>query len=77
MCLGSGYKGRHGVYELMVINNELRKQIVKSPDAVILREIALNTGMSSLRYHGGELIKQGVTTIAEIVRVTRTVEAEG
>lgn len=76
-CLGSGYKGRHGAYELMVINNEIRKQIVKSPDAVLLRDIALATGMTSLRHHGAELVKKGITTVAEIVRVTRTVEAEG
>jgi general secretion pathway protein E len=76
-CLGSGYKGRHGVYELMSINNEIRKQVVKSPDAVLLRELALHCGMTSLRHHGSELVKQGVTTIAEVMRVTRSVEAEG
>lgn len=77
MCLGSGYKGRHGAYELMTVNNEIRKQIVKSPDAVVLRDIAIQQGMTSLRHHGSELVKQGITTVAEIVRVTRTVEAEG
>jgi general secretion pathway protein E len=75
-CLGSGYRGRHGAYELMTVNNEIRKQIVKSPDSVILREIALRTGMTSLRHHGSELVKQGITTIAEVMRVTRSVEAE-
>ncbi|MDP1836064.1 MAG: type II secretion system ATPase GspE [Chlamydiales bacterium] len=75
-CLGSGYRGRHGAYELMTVNNEIRKQIVKSPDSVILREIALRTGMTSLRHHGSELVKQGITTIAEVMRVTRAVEAE-
>lgn len=75
-CFGTGYKGRHGAYELMTVNNEIRKQVVKSPDSVILREIALETGMTSLRHHGAELVKQGVTTIAEVMRVTRAVEAE-
>lgn len=73
-CYGSGYKGRHGIYELMTINNEIRRQIVHSPDAVELRNIAMRTGMISLLEHGGELVKQGITTIAEVLRVSRAVE---
>ncbi len=76
-CFGTGYKGRHGVYELMTVNNDIRRQIVKSPDSLLLRQLALESGMTSLRHHGAELVKQGVTTIAEVMRVTRTVEAEG
>lgn len=75
-CLGSGYRGRHGVYELMTVNNDIRKQIVKSPDSVILRQIALEAKMRGLRYHGAMLVKEGITTIAEVMRVTRSVEAE-
>jgi general secretion pathway protein E len=73
-CFGSGYKGRHGVYELMLVNNALKKQIVKSPDAVEMRRIALDTGMTSLLAHGSELARQGVTTVAEVLRVTRGVD---
>lgn len=76
-CFGLGYKGRHGAYELLTVDNEIRKQIVRSPDAVILREIALRGGMKTLREHGAELVRQGITTIAEVLRVTRSVEAEG
>lgn len=73
-CYGSGYRGRHGIYELMTVNNEIRKQIVHSPDAVELRKLAIKTGMISLLEHGGELIRQGITTIAEVLRVSRAVE---
>lgn len=73
-CFGSGYKGRHGLYELLPVNNEIRRQIVKSPDAVELRNIALNMGMSSLLEHGAELARQGITTVAEMLRVTKAVE---
>ena len=76
LCFGTGYKGRHGVYELMTVTNEIRKQIVRSPDAVVLRELALQEGMSSLLVHGAELVKNGITTMAEVARVTRTLEAE-
>ncbi|ADI39250.1 General secretion pathway protein E [Waddlia chondrophila 2032/99] len=73
-CFGSGYRGRHGIYEMMVINNPIKKQIVKSPDAVELRKIALESGMSSLLSHGSHLAAAGVTTIAEVLRVTRGFE---
>lgn len=73
-CFGSGYKGRHGLYEFMTVNNTIKKQIVTSPDAVELRRLALATGMVSLFEHGRELAKQGVTTVAEVLRVTRGME---
>ncbi len=74
VCFNTGYKGRHGVYELMSVNNVIRRQIVISPDATKLREIALQNGMISLRQHGNELVRKGITTIAEVMRVTRGVE---
>lgn len=73
-CFGSGYRGRQGLYELVTINNALKKQIVKSPDAVILRKIALETGMVGLIDHGAEAVKHGITTVAEVLRVSRGVE---
>lgn len=73
-CYNSGYRGRHGIYELMAVNNEIKKQIVKSPDAVELRRVALESGMISLLAHGAQLVRQGVTTIGEVLRVTRGVE---
>lgn len=75
-CFGSGYKGRQAVYELMLVNHLIQKQIVKSPDAVELRKIALETGMKSLLSHGIDLVKQGVTTIQEVLRVTRGSEED-
>lgn len=74
ICYGSGYRGRHGIYELMPVNNEIRKQIVVSPDAIQLRHLALKTGTISLLEHGAELVKQGITTVAEVLRVTRGIE---
>lgn len=73
-CYGSGFKGRHGLYELMLVNHAIKKQIVSSPDAVELRKIAINTGMQSLLHHGSELVKNGITTIAEVLRATRGFE---
>jgi general secretion pathway protein E len=73
-CYGSGYKGRLGLYELMIVNNAIKKQIIKSPDAVELRRLARDSGMVSLLDHGSALIMQGLTTVAEVLRVTRGVE---
>lgn len=73
-CFGSGYKGRHGLYELMMINRTIQKQIVTSPDAVELRRLALASGMVSLLKHGSELAKEGRTTVSEVLRVTRGME---
>lgn len=73
-CFGSGYKGRCGLYELMVINHEIHTQIVKSPDAIELRRLALATGMKSLLSHGATLVVQGITTVQEVLRVSRGIE---
>ena len=75
-CLGSGYRGRHGIYELMTISNPLRKQILKSPESTELQHIALANGMKTLRDHGKMLVMNGVTTLEEIWRVTKD-EDEG
>jgi general secretion pathway protein E len=76
-CFESGYKGRHGIYELMTVNNAIKKQIVKSPDAVEMRRLALDTGMVSLLSHGSELARQAITSAAEVLRVTRGIEEQG
>lgn len=73
-CFGSGYKGRHGLYEMLVVNNAIRKQMVQSPDAVELRILALKEGMTSLIEHGKKLILEGVTTVTEVLRVSKGVE---
>lgn len=76
-CYNTGFKGRHGIYELMPVNNAVNKQIIQSPDAIEMRRTALANGMLSLLAHGAELVKQGVTTVAEVLRVARGVEDEG
>lgn len=73
-CFNTGYKGRCGIYELMVVNNAIKKQIVKSPDAIELRALALETGMESILSHGSILAQQGVTTVSEVLRVSRGME---
>lgn len=73
-CFNLGYRGRQGIYELMLVNNAIKKQIVASPDAVELRRVALENGMESMLAHGSYLVRNGITTVAEVLRVTRSME---
>ena len=75
-CYNSGYKGRHGIYELMTVNAAIHKQIIASSDGVEMRKVAVKQGMKTLRDHGQELILQGITTITEVLRITKEMEEE-
>lgn len=76
ICYNTGYKGRRGIYELMLDNNQVKKQMLLSPDAVEVRKVALATGMKSLLYHGSRLVAEGMTTVAEVLRATRGFEEQ-
>ncbi len=69
-CRNTGYSGRVALYELMVMNNEIRQALSAGEDASVLRKIALKTGMKPLRYDGLAKIHQGVTTAQEVIGVT-------
>ncbi len=73
-CFDSGYKGRHGIYELMRVSNRIKRQINTSADALELQKCALEEGMSNLRREGALLAKKGITTSCEVLRVTRGCE---
>lgn len=76
-CYHTGFKGRQGIYELMAVNHAVNKQIVHSPDAIEMRRVALAQGMISLLGHGAELVKSGISTAAEVLRVARGIEEGG
>jgi type IV pilus assembly protein PilB len=69
-CNNTGHRGRTGIYELMVMSDELRDQIVNNSSTDELRISARRLGMSTLREAGLRAIFGGVTTIEEIVRET-------
>jgi general secretion pathway protein E len=74
VCLNSGYKGRTGVFELLVIDPVLRDLVCKRASASEIKEQARRSGMVSLRESGEDLIRRGITTAAEITRVIEAVE---
>jgi len=69
-CNGTGYKGRLGVFEIMVFNEEIRELIMNRASTNVLRVAALKAGMRHLRENGLIAIYDGLTTIDEIVRET-------
>ena len=69
-CGGSGYKGRTGLYEVMSISDEIRDLTVERSSADEIRKVAVSQGMRPLRADGFEKVKNGITSIAEVARVT-------
>jgi len=69
-CNNIGYMGRTGIYEILLMNEELRRAVVDKASAGEIREIALKYGMKTLRRDGLDKIFQGITTIEEVVRET-------
>jgi type IV pilus assembly protein PilB len=69
-CSSTGYKGRVGLYEVMEIGDEVRELILSGASAVELRAKAIENGMITLRGSGLQKIREGLTTIDEVVRET-------
>lgn len=69
-CGNTGYKGRIGLYEVMMMSDELRRMILEGASAVELKKQAINEGMITLRQSGLIKIKNGITTIEEVIRET-------
>jgi type IV pilus assembly protein PilB len=69
-CNKTGYKGRVGLYEVMEVTEELRELILVGASALELRRKAVDEGMITLRSSGLRKVKDGLTTIDEVVRET-------
>jgi general secretion pathway protein E len=70
-CNDTGYRGRTGVYELMTVDDSMRRLIHDGAGELALREAALRAGMRTLRTDGARWVADGTTSLAELVRVTR------
>jgi type II secretion system protein E len=73
-CRGSGYTGRLGIYELLVVNEELRPLILNRSAASTIAQKAVAQGMRTLRHDGWKKVREGITTVEEVLRVTQTEE---
>jgi type IV pilus assembly protein PilB len=69
-CNGTGYRGRIGIFEIMVFNDEIRELVMNRASTNVLRVAALKAGMRPLRENGLTAIYDGITTIDEIAKET-------
>ena len=69
-CNGTGYKGRIALYEVMPVKEEIKEMIIKGATATDLKKTAISSGMKSLRLSGLAKIKEGMTSVQEVLRVT-------
>jgi len=70
-CRGTGYAGRCGIYELLIANDEIRALAAERTGSNVVKQAAARSGMRTLRAHGWLKSMQGVTTVDEVLRVTK------
>lgn len=68
---GIGYEGRIGIFEVLIVNDEIRRAIIDRKDAADIKKIAIKNGMTTMIEDGLEKVKTGITTIDEVLRVTK------
>ena len=70
-CLNTGYKGRAGIFELMMLDDTIKNLLLKTSDANAIKKKAIEQGMITLRRDGAQKVLDGTTTIEEVFRVTQ------
>jgi type IV pilus assembly protein PilB len=73
-CKGTGYTGRKGIFEVLVINEEIRKLIISKASSSTIKQAAIKSGMTTLLEDGLNKAKNGVTTLEEVIRLTHLEE---
>ncbi|MEM9416089.1 MAG: ATPase, T2SS/T4P/T4SS family [Planctomycetota bacterium] len=71
-CRNTGYSGRVGLYEMLILNDTMRDRISGSPNVTEFRRMCVEAGMVTLRQDGFGKVAQGLTTVDEILRVTES-----
>ncbi len=71
-CMGTGYRGRTGIYEVLEVDEEVKKHILKTQDAVELRNFAKSKGFKSMLEDGIRKVLAGITTSEEVLRAVKT-----
>ncbi len=69
-CQNTGYQGRTGIYELMLVDDDVRQLILKNVDSSTIKKAAVERGMLTLMQHGAYKVACGITTAAEVLSVT-------
>ncbi len=74
-CQGTGYRGRQGLFEMMPLTDEIRALVIERVSSRVIRRVAVDQGMTSLREDGWRLIREGRTTPEEVLRMTKDEES--
>jgi general secretion pathway protein E len=69
-CQKTGFQGRTGIYELMLVDDEVRQLVLKNVDSNTIKKAAVEHGMVTLIQHGAWKVARGITTAAEVLSVT-------
>ncbi|HTJ00291.1 MAG TPA: hypothetical protein VL527_15525, partial [Dongiaceae bacterium] len=73
-CRNTGFFGRHAIFEWMDTDSEIRQMILKSASSDQIRDAARRAGMRTLAEDGWRLVRQGITTVEEVLSVTTAKE---
>lgn len=71
-CKNTGYKGRIGIYELIIMNEKIRELVMLKSSPDLIRKTAIGSGMMTLHEDGIKKVFDGITTLEEVIRVTKT-----
>ena len=69
-CRNTGYSGRIGIHEFLVLDDEIRDAVTSNPSLIVIRELTAKRGMVNLRHDGFRKVREGITTVEEILHVT-------
>jgi general secretion pathway protein E len=72
LCIQTGFRGRTAIFEIMIVDDEIKRLILKTSDANQINELALKRGMITLQKDGIDKVLAGITTTEEVLRVTRS-----
>ena len=72
LCMQTGFRGRTAIFEIMIVDDEIKRLVLKTSDANQINELALKRGMITLQKDGIDKVLNGITTTEEVLRVTRS-----
>jgi general secretion pathway protein E len=72
LCMQTGFRGRSAIFEILTVDDEIKKLVLKTSDANQINELAVNQGMITLQQDGIYKVLAGITTTEEVLRVTRS-----
>jgi type II secretory ATPase GspE/PulE/Tfp pilus assembly ATPase PilB-like protein len=70
-CSHTGFRGRLGIYELLLMNDDIRELILDKAPSNVIKEKGRSQGMRTLREAGWQKVKSGISTVSEVLRVTQ------